>query len=643
MYALIGVLLISTVLTTYQVLTANSSTEELQPALRMDHYTDQFRQSLLALYQTRYERKLDNRLEIALQVRSDWSRQKATVIRERFNRLATVGEAIESVSTALTERSRLLILGKPGSGKTVLLLKLAIRLLQEKADQSEAFPVIFNLASWSSKYPKFEDWLESVLVSGYGLSKSFASALLKERRIVFLLDGLDELAPRDEEQVAAQQRADCLRSLNQALTRGRHVVICCRKDEYAQIRKTFGQQAPVSAIVTLLDFTPAQVKSALVDVAERTDPTGARDATAAKHLIALLRQKRGKILLSLLCTPYLLTTALEVFDRPILDELMMPAKPEQLQRQLLHAFVNLKLADTANPHGFKPQNVKRWLNWLAVILFFTNQTSFELSDIQTYQVRVKPNFATVNGLCMGLIFELCFLVAYGPKVWGIGFSGGFLLFGVASLLGLRRLIITEDIRTWRWLQIFQWGIWRKWLAFILIGSVVVGCIFRSLVQRLPDKSVSPNKAFIFGALLISATIFFKVAVHSARSVSFYSLLNSPYQRLRSGFITTIVQSAMFGVCVSWYVKYVFNLNRAFMVFGCLLIGISSVVTTPLGRHLVVRLCLSLEHRMPLRYATFLDYACEAGILENEGGHWRFRHQMVQYYFGTLPSYSERER
>jgi hypothetical protein len=41
--------------------------------------------------------------------------------------------------------------------------------------------------------------------------------------------------------------------------------------------------------------------------------------------------------------------------------------------------------------------------------------------------------------------------------------------------------------------------------------------------------------------------------------------------------------------------------------------------TSIIKHLTLRLCLSLEGAMPLRYARFLDYATDLGILEREGG------------------------
>ena len=67
----------------------------------------------------------------------------------------------------------------------------------------------------------------------------------------------------------------------------------------------------------------------------------------------------------------------------------------------------------------------------------------------------------------------------------------------------------------------------------------------------------------------------------------------------------------------------------------LYLAVMTLSLTPLFRHFILRLCFYIEDKMPLKYATFLDYAAEARILEKDGGHWRFRHQNLQDYFANL--------
>jgi len=49
-------------------------------------------------------------------------------------------------------------------------------------------------------------------------------------------------------------------------------------------------------------------------------------------------------------------------------------------------------------------------------------------------------------------------------------------------------------------------------------------------------------------------------------------------------------------------------------------------------HFLLRLALYLEKKMPLRWVSFFKYATSARILEQGGGQWRFRHQILQDYF-----------
>ncbi|HEX8354932.1 MAG TPA: hypothetical protein VF611_18640, partial [Pyrinomonadaceae bacterium] len=61
-------------------------------------------------------------------------------------------------------------------------------------------------------------------------------------------------------------------------------------------------------------------------------------------------------------------------------------------------------------------------------------------------------------------------------------------------------------------------------------------------------------------------------------------------------------------------------------------GLLGLFRTPMFKHWMLRICLTLEGSMPLRYADFLSYATELRILEKDGGQWRFRHQILQDYF-----------
>ncbi|NES46568.1 NACHT domain-containing protein, partial [Moorena sp. SIO2C4] len=124
---------------------------------------------------------------------------------------------------------RLLILGKPGSGKTTTLLRLAEDLVKQ-AEQNNAAPVpiIFELSAWKNDQQPIDQWLVAQLKSIHSIDKKISQKWLENHEILPLLDGLDELGiPR--------QRL-CVTKINQFFKQNiqRRGVVCCRLEEYQQ-------------------------------------------------------------------------------------------------------------------------------------------------------------------------------------------------------------------------------------------------------------------------------------------------------------------------------------------------------------------------------------------------------------------------
>ena len=89
----------------------------------------------------------------------------------------------------------LLILGAPGSGKTITLLTLARELIDHAEDDpAQPVPVVFNLSSWNDPRQNLLDWLIEELLAKYQVPKKIASRWLEANWIVPLLDGLDEVS-----------------------------------------------------------------------------------------------------------------------------------------------------------------------------------------------------------------------------------------------------------------------------------------------------------------------------------------------------------------------------------------------------------------------------------------------------------------
>ena len=153
------------------------------------------------------------------------------------------------------DRGRLVVLGEPGAGKTVLATQLVIDLAQGLPDgelQPGARPLvpvwlslpsldlgeIDSLARISAEEiaARLDQWIIAQMSATYQVPRAAAGRLIRERWILPVLDGLDEMdtaSPEDNDQPRPRAAA-VVRALNAGSGR-RPVVLVCRRREYTQL------------------------------------------------------------------------------------------------------------------------------------------------------------------------------------------------------------------------------------------------------------------------------------------------------------------------------------------------------------------------------------------------------------------------
>ncbi|WP_344489266.1 NACHT domain-containing protein [Nonomuraea monospora] len=270
---------------------------------------------------------------------------------------------------------RLMVVGESGAGKTVLAIELVLQLL-EPPGRPRLVPVRLNAARWTLGSP-FEAWLADQLVQDYGLPSRDARRLVRDRRVLPVMDGLDELDP-DPSPGAPRRAIGLLEELNRySDLSGRRpgaVVVTCRADRHAELRDA-GAGLGNAALIHLHDLTNDQIAAYL----RARWPDGHPRAVHRDTIRAALSGPAGKAVHAALATPWrllLTVTAVESGSDPA--ELLRAdpdADPhdgaERIARRLLEAYVPAatRLAPRA-AHGtpYQPDQVRAWLVHLAAHL-----------------------------------------------------------------------------------------------------------------------------------------------------------------------------------------------------------------------------------------------------------------------------------
>jgi transcriptional regulator with XRE-family HTH domain len=258
---------------------------------------------------------------------------------------------------------RLVVLGRAGSGKTILTLRFVLDYLRTRTS-ADPVPVIFSLGAWDPTAATLRDWLidrllrdHPDLVAGAPGGSTLAAALVEAGAVLPVLDGFDEI-PDGLHRAAL----DALNGTSLPL------LLTSRPDEY-------GKAVEASDVLTwaagiwLADLTPTD----LADYLRRASRT-----TSWHPVLTELRDHTEKPactnLIAVLSTPLMVVLARTIYSgnrgqdpAALLDTTRFPT-PEALEDHLLGSFV----PTVYRPHsagvrrpGWTPDRVQRWLGYLA--------------------------------------------------------------------------------------------------------------------------------------------------------------------------------------------------------------------------------------------------------------------------------------
>ena len=292
----------------------------------------------------------------------------------------------------------LLILGEPGSGKTVTLLKLAESLIaRTENDLSQPLPIVVNLSSWAKRRQSIADWLVQELHQIYGVSKSLGKAWVDQEQLILLLDGLDE--------VEAKYRNDCAKALNQFIQKHglTEMVVCSRIRDYEKLSESL----KLHSAIYIQPLIKQQIDKFLEWAGESL--SGLR--TILQHNPELQVFASSPLILSIMGLSYQNCPA---------ESLPKAGTHEYQRKQLFDNYIDRMLMRRGTTRQYSREQTLHWLIWLAQQMVQASQTIFLIERLQPSWLSSQCQRAEylilsslISGLIIGLIYGLTIYLAVG--------------------------------------------------------------------------------------------------------------------------------------------------------------------------------------------------------------------------------------
>lgn len=537
----------------------------------------------------------------------------------------------------------LLILGAPGSGKTVTLLDLARQLIERARGNGDApLPVIFVLASWAQEKKPLDEWMVSEMERQYRVPLALGRHWVERREVLPLLDGLDE--------VKQSARAACVEAINAYRSKavgGAAVVICSRETEYAQL----SARLKVDGAVTLQPLDDQQVRQHLRRFGKQTAML-ARSLAGNDQLRELAR------------TPLWLDVMAVAYSG---DDTATAPKVASTG-DIFDAYIRRVLLGHRQPlREWAPGQCMYWLRWLAQHMERSEQTLFRLEEIQITWLGSRAEqrqyrwwlwwwkivgTVLLGGLGFGLVRgALGLLIVSSSLGLGVG-----LLADELDTRGKQDFVATAPRLAWNWHKMRPW----------VIGGIICGLLTGLSSGLLHGLGFGLESGMVIMLLiLLCGGVLGLRIVHeigeSARANQ------STWQSARNGVIAGLGFGLTSGLLILLAVGVqealldVFGSERsAYGVLSGLLAGKRTVELPGMGIALVLSGLsgglmfstagggLAISHwllrwrlwreRMtpqPWRYVAFLDAMAGRPLLDQIGGAYKFKHDLLQKHIAAL--------
>jgi hypothetical protein len=582
---------------------------------------------------------------------------------------------------------RMVILGEPGSGKSMIAQWLTVHLLQSNPEMNLA-PVFLPLATWDPAIP-LEEWAAAEMALTYpslgdvvqatgNQERTLAYQLIIGKRVLMVLDGLDEMAVGNQ--------CDALHRLSEFANSGQHFVVTCRTRDYARIVYQAGAPLARTPVIAL----GALAIDDVIQYLEDTNLLRGRLRDRWDWLLEYLVAKPDGPLAMAMTSPLVVWLVRTYYERRETrpDELLEWGSAEEITDFLLDGLVdaaysvavfkkNIEMYAARQPEDRRIQRER--------LVYFAEYLSRQLPKVDHrpgggnrvdiewwYLPRAVPEWFT--GGTIGLISG-CLLGASGGLAVAIkfGHSAGLI---VGIMLGIV-VAVHAGTTSVRWQDVpravgFSAKLTFPRVASCLAVGIGVAVCFGYAAERGGGMLVALVTAVVVGplcAMAIRPTFGIMPAVATAISASLalglgaslFGHWSAPWISAGAAGLTFLVSAWVFtGVFqdtsrmkavspesllrgdrnASLIVALTAGLAFA-VIFGLALgplvgllafvgLSVTAAFTVSMwGAFTLTRVWLALFRGIPVGIIGFLREADSRGVLRREGGAFQFRHAKLQ--------------
>jgi hypothetical protein len=547
--------------------------------------------------------------------------------------------SLESVADYFLNETcgKLVVTGGPGTGKTVAGLKVLTDIAARRkmgefftsAGRGEPVPVIFSLPGW----PQDEDlakWLSAELASRFALRPQVATSLAEQGYILPILESLDEV---DGEGGSGGRAAKLIEGINRyvATTVGALVLITLRNDSQKCriLRKKLRGFDELSirplSLEDIVEYVNAQCEDAEVEAWKaildeatvRTSPVYAVLSVPWRLAMAITYVKSGEDPSQLL---------------PTESEMRAPSKQSvngpyisRVEHLLYGTFVHVK----SRHYGQDPISVLRRLRRMAHLLASAERDPGESApDIVLHEWwRVVAKERKVHRK------QLWF------SWWALHIPFAF--------WGLIEIWLPTGRLSGGWLALLGFGA-NYILLYMLTFQTVAG---NTLPRVITARGLLTYRGMLFTALTVALAVSFGLLAYNvvgpnygimvgiggtalcvitlARTAHDPAVTQSPTAILRKDMLANFVFGVAYGVMQVAILMDLVGLAMS-ICFGMAYV-VGSVVSSVMARYLIAVYVGWRTFGLPLRFASFLTWATQAGLLRTSGVGYQFRHEGLNRY------------